>query len=195
MYAAPPGSIRLDGVALEDWDLHALRRSVGVLQQDVVLFSGTLADNVSLGRAGIGLDEVAKALSAARLDAVVARLGGLQARLSENGANLSAGERQLLSIARILAQGPPVVVLDEATAHIDTETEHAVQEALDLVFRGRTVVVVAHRLSTIRKANRIVVLQQGRLVEQGRHDELLAAGGLYAHLVATALHQADTAAA
>jgi ATP-binding cassette subfamily B protein len=191
MYAAPAEQIWLDGVALEHWQQAALRRAVGVVQQDVVLFSGTLYDNVALGRP-LERARVEAALADARLQGLVARLGGLDAEIASGGANLSTGERQLLAIARVLAADPPVVVLDEATASIDTETEQAVQAALDRVFQGRTCVVVAHRLSTIRKAQRIVVLERGRVAEQGSHDELLAHGGLYAKLVQAAqeAHQA-----
>jgi ATP-binding cassette subfamily B multidrug efflux pump len=186
MYDAPKRAIFVDGVAVEDWQLQALRRAIGVVQQDVMLFSGTFADNVSLGREGITRQMIEQAVEDAQLSGKVARLGGLDTLLSENGGNLSAGERQLLSIARILAANPPIVVLDEATASIDTETEQAVQRALDRVFQGRTAIVVAHRLSTIRKAGRIVVMQRGRIAETGTHDELLVHGGLYAHLVAAA---------
>lgn len=193
MYDAPNGTILLDNVPLEQWNLTTLRRAIGVVQQDVVLFSGTLAENVSLGRADIGPEKVLQALNDARLDALVARLGSVDVQLAENGANLSAGQRQLLSIARTLAADPPIVVLDEATASIDTETEMLLQSALERVFAGRTAVVVAHRLSTIRKADRIVVLQQGRIVQQGTHEQLLSAGGLYADLVATAAAAAHAA--
>lgn len=193
-YVAPAGTILLDGIPLEDWQLRSLRRAIGVVQQDVVLFSGTLRDNVALGR---DLDDakVLRSLEDAQLGPLVHRLGGLDAVLAGSGANLSSGERQLLSIARILADDPPVVVLDEATASIDTETEQRVQVALDRVFAGRTCVVVAHRLSTIRKADRIVVLQRGQIAELGTHDQLLAQGGLYAHLVETALAQSRQFAA
>ena len=191
-YTAPPGTISLDGVAIEDWDLAALRRAIAVVQQDVVLFSGSIADNVALGDPTMAQSVIAAALTAARMDARVARLGGPQGRLSEHGANLSAGERQLLSIARVLVRDPPVVILDEATASIDSLTERDVQRAIEEVLVGRTVIVVAHRLSTIRKADRIVVIDRGRVVEQGDHEALMANGGLYCHLVETALKRDET---
>ena len=184
MYAAPRETLFLDGAALETWQLYALRRAIGVVQQDVTLFSGSIRDNVTLGRADLDDAAVLSALQRARLAARVERLGGLDATLTEGGGNLSAGERQLLSIARVLAADPPLVILDEATASIDSLTERDVQLALDAVFQDRTVVVVAHRLSTIRKADRIVVLAAGAIVEQGDHDELIALGGTYAQLVA-----------
>jgi ABC-type multidrug transport system fused ATPase/permease subunit len=117
----------------------------------------------------------------------IERLGGLDANLAEHGGNLSAGERQLLSIARVLVRDPPMVILDEATASIDSITERDVQRAIERVLEGRTVIVVAHRLSTIQKADRIVVIDAGKIAEQGRHEALMANGGLYAHLVETAL--------
>ena len=188
LYAAPAGTVKVDGVPVEDWELTALRRSVGVVQQDVVLFSGTLGYNVDLGR-GLSDAVLEQAIRDACLGDVLDRLGGVHAQIGESGAGLSSGERQLLSIARILASNPAVVVLDEATASIDTMTELKVQQAIDRVLAGRTAVVVAHRLSTIRKANQIAVLRQGEVVELGDHEQLLAHGGLYAELVAAAERQ------
>ena len=187
-YAGPTGAIQLDNVAVEQWDLQALRRSIGVVQQDVVLFAGTLGENVDLGR-GLSAQVLRTALEDACLGDVLARIGGLDAPVGEGGGSLSAGERQLLSIARILAANPAVVVLDEATASIDTLTEQRVQAAIERVLVGRTALVVAHRLSTVRRADQIAVLRQGEVVECGDHDTLLAAGGLYAQLVAAADRQ------
>lgn len=187
LYAAPAGSVRLDGVPVEAWRHDALRRAVGVVQQDVVLFAGSLYDNVDLGR-GQPREVVARALADACLGEVVDRLG-LDGEVGEGGQALSAGERQLISIARILAANPAVVVLDEATASIDSLTEQRVQEAIARVLSGRTALVVAHRLSTVRRADAIAVLRQGEIAEQGDHDSLIARGGLYADLVAAAARQ------
>ncbi|MSP91792.1 MAG: ABC transporter ATP-binding protein [Myxococcales bacterium] len=195
MYEPPPATVRLDGVPVEQWQTRALRRAIGVVPQDVVLFSGTLADNVALGNPAVTRDRIERALREARLQLVVDRLGGLDARVAEAGANLSAGERQLLSIARVLALDPRVVVFDEATANIDSETEQALQEAIAAVLRGRTAIVVAHRLSTIRRADRIAVLERGRVVEIGNHSELMRNNGLYARLVDAAARQATVAGA
>ncbi|MBM4344694.1 MAG: ABC transporter ATP-binding protein [Deltaproteobacteria bacterium] len=187
-YAASGGSVRLDGTPVEHWRQAALRRAVGVVQQDVVLFSGTLGDNVDLGR-GLPRVQLETALRDACLGDVLDRMGGLDAVVGEGGGGLSAGERQLLSIARVLAANPAVVVLDEATASIDTLTEQKVQAAIERVLAGRTALVVAHRLSTVRRADQIAVLRQGEVVECGDHPTLVALGGLYAELVAAGERQ------
>ncbi len=187
LYEAPAGSIAIDGVPVEAWRRDALRSAIGVVAQDVVVFSGSVRDNVTLGREDIDDERVWTALREARLGPRIERMGGLDSRVAEHGANLSAGERQLLSIARVLVRDPPIVVLDEATANIDPITERDVTAAIDQMLDRRTVLVVAHRLSTIRRADRIVVLVRGRIVEQGRHEALLEAGGVYAELVASSL--------
>jgi ABC-type multidrug transport system fused ATPase/permease subunit len=192
LYAAPQGSVRVDGVAVEQWQPQALRRAIGVVQQDVVLFAASLRDNVDLGR---GLDDavIQRALEDACLGDLVQRLGGLHAQPGEGGTGLSAGERQLLSIARVLAANPAVVVLDEATSSIDSLTEQKVQAAIARVLHGRTAVVVAHRLSTVRQAQQIAVLERGRVVACGNHEALMAEDGLYAGLVQAAERQGHLA--
>ncbi len=187
MYEPPDGRVMLDGVPVEQWQAQALRRAIGVVQQDVIEFSGSLYDNVDLGR-GLSRQKVEQALEDACLGDVVQRLGGVEAMLGD-GMALSSGERQLLSVARILAANPAVVVLDEATASIDSLTEQKLQQAIERVLAGRTAVVVAHRLSTIRRADCIAVLRHGELIEKGNHDELMQLGGLYAELVASADRQ------
>ncbi|MDR0386939.1 MAG: ABC transporter ATP-binding protein/permease [Treponema sp.] len=176
------GSIRLDGVPIRDIPLEELRRSVLPVLQDVFLFSGTVAENISLGLplSGAQIEDAARAVHAHEF---ISRLPkGYETVLSEGAANISSGQRQLISFARVIAHNPAVVVLDEATSSVDTETEHLIRLGIQRVLAGRTSLVIAHRLSTIRHADRILVLSGGRLVEEGRHDELISRGGLYAKL-------------
>ncbi|MDP3176546.1 MAG: ABC transporter ATP-binding protein, partial [Spirochaetaceae bacterium] len=176
------GRITLDGLPVRDLPLRDLRRSVQPVLQELFLFSGTIEDNIRLG------DEVSREsmIAAARAvcaDEFIERLpGGYQARLAEGGTNLSQGQRQLVSFARVLARDPAVIVLDEATSSIDTETEILVRRGMEALMRGRTSIAIAHRLSTIRHADRIIVLSRGTIAEQGTHDELIALGGIYWNL-------------
>ena len=176
------GRITLDGVPLSDWDLLALRRQFALVSQDVVLFNDTVAANVALG-AELSRDAVRAALRAANLLEFVDQLpNGLDTPIGHNGNQLSGGQRQRLAIARAVAKDAPVLILDEATSALDSESEHAVQEALERLMQGRTTLVIAHRLSTIEHADRVLVLEAGSVVEQGPHAQLLASGGLYARL-------------
>ncbi|MBL8325672.1 MAG: lipid A export permease/ATP-binding protein MsbA [Rubrivivax sp.] len=181
------GRITLDGVALADWDIEVLRRQFAFVSQDVVLFNDTILANVSLGdmAAGEAATEarVREALAAAALADFVAGLPqGLHTVIGHNGSELSGGQRQRLAIARALFKDAPVLILDEATSALDSESERAVQAALERLMAGRTTLVIAHRLSTIEHADRVVALDAGRVVEQGTHAQLLARGGLYARL-------------
>ncbi len=151
--------------------------------QDVFLFSGTIEQNLALGRAEIDRERVQRAASAVQADRFIARLPhGYATEVRERGTNLSAGQRQLLSFARALAHGADVLVLDEATSAIDSETEALVQEGIHVLMEGKTALVIAHRLSTIQDADQIHVLHRGKLVESGTHDELIARGGIYQRL-------------
>jgi ATP-binding cassette subfamily B protein IrtB len=177
------GSVRLGGVDLRDLTAEQLYDAVTVVFQDVYLFTGTIYDNIAFGRPGATRDDVIAAATAARADGFVAALpAGYDTGVGEGGALLSGGERQRISIARAILKDAPVVLLDEATAALDPTTERAVQAATAELVRGKTLLVVAHRLATIRTADQIAVMDGGRIVECGRHHELLAAGGLYARL-------------
>ncbi len=182
-FVAPTsGQITLDGVALGDWQIDTLRRQFALVSQDVVMFNDSIAANVALG-ADVDPARVRAALAGANLQDFVDGLPqGQDTVIGHNGSQLSGGQRQRLAIARALYKDAPILILDEATSALDSESERAVQTALDALMRGRTTLIIAHRLSTIEHADRIVVLDAGRVAEQGTHAALLAAGGLYARL-------------
>ena len=183
LYEATEGRILLDGVDLRDYPQSELRRRISMVLQDVFLFSGTILDNIALERDDVSRQDVERVAAAVHAHPFVARLAdGYETEVRERGANFSAGQRQLLSFARALAHGGDVLVLDEATSSIDTETEALIQEGIHVLMDGRTSIVVAHRLSTIQDVDRIYVLHKGEIVETGSHEELLAAGGLYRRL-------------
>ena len=176
------GRVLVDGVDVRDWDLHDLRRRIGLVSQDVFLFTGSVRENIGLFRA-LPDAKIRAAAAAVNADKFIERLPrGYDQPLRERGNNLSVGQRQLLSFARALAYDPGILVLDEATSSVDPETESWIQDGVDRLLRHRTSLVVAHRLSTIENADRILVMQAGRVRESGSHDELLAADGLYARL-------------
>jgi ATP-binding cassette, subfamily B, multidrug efflux pump len=179
-YDIQRGRILLDGVDLRDWDLKALRENFAVVLQEVFLFSGTVEGNIRLGREEIAEERVRWAAREVHADGFINRLkGDYKAEVRERGAGLSVGQKQLISFARALAFDPALLILDEATSSIDTETEQLIQRAIERVMRDRTSIVVAHRLSTIQNADRIIVLHHGEIREQGTHQELLAERGLY----------------
>jgi subfamily B ATP-binding cassette protein MsbA len=182
-YEPQSGRILLDGVPYQDITLPSLRAQLALVSQNVVLFDDTLKANIAYGAEQVDYARLASAISAAHLDDVVARLPqGVETEIGENGMRLSGGQRQRVAIARAIYKDAPILILDEATSALDNESERAVQAALDTLMAGRTTFVVAHRLSTIERADLIVVMEQGRIVEQGTHDELLVAGGTYANL-------------
>jgi ATP-binding cassette subfamily B protein len=182
------GRITIDGVDIRTMTLASLRRQIGIVQQEVFLFGGTMRENIAYGRLDASDAEIREAARRARLDGVIAALpDGLDTVIGERGVKLSGGQKQRLAIARMFLKDPPILILDEATSALDSETERAIQRSLAELSRGRTTLVVAHRLATIRHADRIVVVDGTGVAEDGRHDDLIAAGGIYRRLHAAQL--------
>jgi ATP-binding cassette subfamily B protein len=183
-YEVTEGAISIDGIDIRDMTLKSLRSNIGIVSQDVFLFAGTIRDNIAYGRLEASEEEILEAARRARLDDVIAALpAGLDTVVGERGVKLSGGQKQRLAIARIFLKNPPILILDEATSALDTETERAIQQSLADLSQGRTTLVIAHRLATIVNADRIVVVEEGRIIEQGVHDELVArSGGRYQQL-------------
>lgn len=183
LYQVQHGEIRIDGFNINTYDIDRLRKSIGVVLQDVFLFSGSVMDNITLHNPAITKEQVVEAAKMIGVHDFIMQLpGGYDYNVMERGGTLSLGQRQLLSFIRALLYNPSVLILDEATSSIDTESEMLIEKAIDQLISGRTSIVIAHRLSTIRKADKIIVLDKGEIKEMGSHDELLLMGGFYAKL-------------
>ena len=182
-YDLDAGRITIDGQDIRQMTLESLRRNIGIVQQDVFLFAGTIRENIAYGKLGASDDEIWDAARRARLDDMIAMLpDGLDTLTGERGVKLSGGQKQRMAIARMFLKNPPILILDEATSALDTETERAIQASLSELAMGRTTLVIAHRLATIQNADRIVVVDETGVAEQGRHDELVSASGIYQRL-------------
>jgi ATP-binding cassette subfamily B protein len=193
IYDVTEGAVRVGGVDVRDATLESLRDTIGVVTQDSHLFHETIAENLRYARPEATDEQLWEALSGAQVAGLVRSLPeGLDTVVGERGYRFSGGEKQRIAIARLLLKQPSIVILDEATAHLDSESEAAVQRALSVALEGRTALVIAHRLSTVRDADQILVLDEGRIVERGRHTDLVTAGGLYAELYRTQFAVADS---
>ncbi|ETT41212.1 multidrug ABC transporter ATP-binding protein [Paenibacillus amylolyticus] len=186
-YDVDAGHISIDGIPVKDMTLESMRSHIGIVQQDIFLFDGTIRENIAYGKLNASDEEIWQAIRRAQLEELVqSQPDGLDTMIGERGVKLSGGQKQRLSIARMILKNPPILILDEATSALDTETEAAIQLALSELAQGRTTLVIAHRLATIRHADRIVVVENGSVAEQGSHEELLARKGSYSRL-----HQAQ----
>jgi ATP-binding cassette subfamily B protein len=183
-YEVDAGAITIDGIDVRDMTLRSLRGQIGLVQQDVFLFNGTLRENIAYGRLDSSDDDVWRAAEQAQLGDFIRSLPqGLDTLVGERGTRLSGGQRQRIAIARMFLKDPPILILDEATSALDAETEVAIQQALQRLAEGRTTLIIAHRLATVRGADRILVVTDSGVAEEGSHDELLRRGGVYAGLV------------
>ncbi|MFC3747810.1 ABC transporter ATP-binding protein [Paenibacillus sp. GCM10012306] len=182
-YDVTGGAITVDGIDIRDLKLNSLRKQIGIVQQDVFLFSGTIRENIAYGKLDAQLPEIWEAARRAHLEELIQNLPeGMETVIGERGVKLSGGQKQRLAIARMFLKNPPILILDEATSALDTETEAAIQQSLSELSVGRTTLVIAHRLTTIKNADRIIVVNEDGIAEQGRHDELVHAGGIYSRL-------------
>jgi ABC-type multidrug transport system fused ATPase/permease subunit len=182
-YDPTAGTIKMDGVDIREFKFHAIRDQIGYVLQETVLFEGTVRDNIAYGRKGVSEQQILEAAKLANADEFIVRMPhGYDSIVGERGETLSGGQRQRIGIARAIIRNNPILILDEPTAALDTESERLVIEALERLMRGRTVITIAHRLSTIRDAHKIIVLKEGVVAEEGTHDELVARGGAYAEL-------------
>ena len=183
-YDSTQGDILVDGHPVRDLNINSLRAQIGLVSQDCILFNDTVANNIAFGRTDHSPEQVRRAATVAHADEFITQLPqGYDTNIGDSGITLSGGQRQRLSIARAVLKNPPILILDEATSALDTESEMAVQQALNQLMQGRTCIVIAHRLSTIRHADLIIVMDHGIIVERGTHDQLIAQNGLYRRLV------------
>ena len=178
------GEVLIDGINIKDYSLHSVRSQMSIVTQEPILFNDTIANNIALGQEGATDEEIIEAAKIANAhDFIIKKEGGYNSNIGDRGSKLSGRERQRLTIARAVLKNPPILILDEATSSLDTESERLVQDAINNMMQNRTSIVIAHRLSTIRHADEIIVLQKGKIVERGSHDELLSQNGFYRKLV------------